>query len=163
MNWLRIAVGLFVAGLVMLFGLLAWWNRAGVPAQELAERIAASEPEWANYQEDIKSQIGAKPVAEWMGEPISVAIEGTVATVTFELEGPWALRDFGLPILLREPFGGIHLPASATVETSRIAYQFNLPQEFLTSPLPWVEIKYPHHERRLALDADGTWTAPETH
>lgn len=158
MNWLRIGVGLFVAGLLLLFGLLAWWNRAGVPAQELAERVAASNPEWANYQEDIKSQIGAKSVAEWVGEPVSAAIAGTVATVVFDLEGPWAVRSVGLPILLREPFGGVHLPASATVEGGGITYEFNLPQEFLTSPLPWIEIKYPHHERRLALDAQGHWS-----
>jgi hypothetical protein len=153
MRWVAGAV----IGIALLsVGVIALVNAQGVPLRELQERCRVSKPAWNNYQEDIKGQIGAAPVAEWSGVPISARFEGETFHVTFSLQPPWLDYPCALPILLRDPMGNIYRSAVAEPggEGER-TYVF--PIKASSAGLPWVEIHYPHHQTRLALDPSGTW------
>lgn len=126
---------------------------------DLMRRAALSNPDWANYQEDIKAQIGAAPVAQWRGHPVAVRREGALIHVTFRLEGPWAERAMVIPVLLRDPFGNETRHRGYEFTAPDVVYTFQLADEAARAPLPWVMVKYPHHEDRLPLDSDGEWTA----
>ncbi|MDQ1256511.1 MAG: hypothetical protein QG656_1107, partial [Candidatus Hydrogenedentes bacterium] len=100
------------------------------------------------YPEDIKGQMGARPAAEWSGEPISATREGSTVRVTFRLSGAWAQRTAAIPILLREPHGGTFKNQRAECAEGSVTYVFELPEADGAS-LPWVEIKYPSGEKRM--------------
>ena len=134
-------------------------NRVSVSEEELKRRIEASAPQWANYQEDIKGQIGATPAAEWEGKPVSARIDGAALYVEFEMIGPWAAREIALPLLAHDPLGNTYQNTAAEFDGARTTYIFTLAEEAASGTLPWVEIKYPHHERRLVFSDDGVWEA----
>jgi len=133
----------------------------GLSSEELARRVAASRPEWANYQENIKGQIGATPVAEWDGEPIAASASESSLEITFRLSGPWASRELALPVLVRDPYGALHRHERAVRDGSLVRYYFAREQPTNSSPLAWVEILYPHHEDRIVFDAAGKWKKNE--
>lgn len=114
-----------------------------------------SRPAWENYQEDIKSQIGAGPVAEWVGRPVEVRCERNTMSATFQLEGPWARRDTAIPVLLRDPQGRIHTNMQAKRHDGQVTYLFGLPES--AAPFPWVELRFPHTGRRVVLSGKGLW------
>lgn len=126
---------------------------------DLAQRVADSQPTWQNYQEDIKGQIGAAPVAEWEGAPESVQRDANIVQVTFRLRGPWTARVVALPVLMREPRGGVYRNADAICTGGCATYVFELPGETAQGALPWIEVKYPFNERRLVLFDNGSWHA----
>lgn len=147
---------------VLLFGLgiavLGAGCEPGLSTRELAARVEKSHPAWEDYQEDIKGQIGAAPVAEWEGTPIRLWFEKDRVFLAFALEGPWATRDVGIPVLLRDPSGRVQRDTHAQRIGSEIRYSFERPN--LEALPAWLEIKYPHTERRLVLSERGEWQAP---
>jgi hypothetical protein len=93
----------------------------------LAERCRASQPAWNGYQEDIK-EIGARPVARWHGQPVSLTCRPGEVRLVFSLEAPWDAWECALPVLLKIPRGvwrGM-TPTSATAP--RRTYIFKRPE-----------------------------------
>lgn len=130
-----------------------------IDVDKLRQRIDQSQPTWQSYQEDIKGQVGATPVAQWKGRPVETRHEGATVSVLFAIESPWADYGVAVPILLRDPMGGVYRNASATHAAGVTTYVFELREDSGRSSLPWLEIKYPHHEQRLALNPEGQWSA----
>lgn len=122
---------------------------------ELAARVKASRPEWQSYQEDIKAQLGAGPVAEWRGEPVRAVQEGSALRLTFQLTGPWSRRDCFAPILVADPRGVIQRPVSAMSREREVIYGFDLGEG--GGAVPWLEVKFPNGEKRLVFDQNGVW------
>ncbi len=147
------AVVAIAAGLVIgLFAFAVFVIQAQpLDPEERARRVREAAPRWSSYDEDIKGQIGARPFAEWHGEP--AAIESTPAgiNVVFDLQGPWLERDPALPILLRDPIGRVHRSHQATRKNGQRIYHFppltGLPDEALAR----FEVRYPHNVRALYL------------
>lgn len=128
---------------------------------ELAQRCGESRPAWASYQEDIKAQVGARPVALWRGKLTELRQESGSLTVTFLLEQPWADYEAAVPILLRDPMGHDYRQDRVEREDGLRRYIFQLDAQSGASTLPWVEIHFPHTERRIALGSTGCWTDAE--
>ncbi len=152
--------GAVVAVLVVLSGGLALVARMGAHKAdpvELVKRCDESHPAWVSYQEDIKGQVGARPVALWRGRLAEVRQEAGFVTVTFQLEQPWADYEAAVPVLLRDPMGHDYRQDKVEREESLRRYVFHLNAESGTSALPWVEIHFPHTERRIALGSAGRW------
>ena len=147
---------IFVVGIVSLPMILFSGND---PSPELlAARIAASAPGWNSYQEDIKGQIGASPVAEWSGRLVTAAQGDDLLSLSFVLEEPWKTRDGALPVLIRLPDGATLMPRDAIIDGEHRVYRYALPS---SAPLPWAEVQYPHHRERLYFDATGQWMAKD--
>ncbi len=127
---------------------------------ELAARIAKSRPAWESYQEDIKGQVGAGPVAQWDGTPSRLWFDKDAVFVAFAMKGYWATRDGGVPVLLRDPSGRVQRDLRSDRNGSMIRYTFERPK--LDGMPAWLEIKYPHMERRLVLSEQGEWQASAT-
>lgn len=142
------------------FACLVWLAGAvgcapSVSEDELAKRVASCRPTWQNYHEDIKGQIGAGPVAEWEGSLEAVEARVGSVTATFRISGPWAGRDVAIPMLLQEPLNGAHQNNGAQREGDRVIYRFDLPSA--DGALPWIELRFPHHTRRVAIPPGGIW------
>ena len=121
-----------------------------VDESELATLAGKAHPVWEKYQEDIKAQIGATPVAQWRGTPRHAWQDVNGIHVQFDIEGAWKKRACVIPILIRNPGGTEYLSAKGVVEQGTITYTF--PPSNLTSVFSdTIEIKYPHEERRLVL------------
>jgi hypothetical protein len=118
---------------------------------------SVSECDWLSYQEDIKGSIGAQAVANWDGIPVEVRQEGPEVTVIFSLKPPWSDYEAAVPVLLRDPMGRQYPQKTTTREGNRRKYLFCLDTASAASPLPWIEIRYPHSERRIGLDKSGAW------
>ena len=147
---------------VVLLGLALAVGACTAPLDEaeVARRAAASRPTWASYQEDVKGQIGARPVAEWSAtlEEVRAGTDGI--RVTFRLKGPWADREAVLPVMMRDDLADARLPASALREGPRVTYVF-APATSAGPPPAWIELRYPRHERRIMLSSSGTWRASD--
>ncbi len=140
---------------------LAVLARMGTPEAnpaELAKRCEESRPAWASYQEDIKGQIGARPVARWRGQLIEVRQESQSIAATFRLQSPWAEYGADVPVLLRDPMGHEYRQDQVVGEGPERKYVFLLDSKNAASPLPWIEIHFPHTERRVALGTEGRWS-----
>jgi hypothetical protein len=122
---------------------------------ELQRRISATRPSWENYQEDIKAQIGARPVAEWEGAVSQWHCAGNRAYVQFQLRGPWAKRKAVMPVLLREPTGAVHHPEQAERGGDTVTYVFQLPDQFISTMPAWLELKSPRGESRIVASESG--------
>ena len=147
------AMGLLALGVGVWGGFPGCTDR--VAEEELASRVRTSAPEWQSYQEDLKAQVGAGPVAQWKGRPTQVWSGGAAVYVAFEVSGPWAQRDAAIPVLLRDPFGGVHRNVSAQRNGAVVTYAFQVLAEPSAVPLAWVEIKFPRGERRVILSTEG--------
>jgi len=122
--------------------------------------VAGARPGWTAYTEELKAALGATPVARWEGRPIRVERDGAVLFVTFELDAPWRSYGFGLPVLLRDPLGGVRLPSGYAPVDEGGRYRYELDGVDAETVLPWVEVKYPRERtQRLVLDGDGGWRA----
>lgn len=150
------------AAAVGLFALITAYV-ALVPAPEITPdqvraRALAAAPDWFRYDEDIKGQIGAAPVAAWHGAPEWVRIGPGGAEIAFTVTGAW--RDYGapLPILARDPFGKVHLANAGRWEDDLFVYR--LP-ELADAGIPWIELRYRRHETRVQIGTDGYGTAPD--
>lgn len=153
---LAAGVTLFVV-LVAVFAII---NAQDLSPAELARRCDACAPAWTGYQEDIKA-IGARPVAEWRGEPVSAQFTGGEARVTMALAPPWDSREAALPLLLKDPEGQIHRHATTEGAGAHRIYIFrDIASPGANAP-PWLELQYPHTRRRLYLDASGHWNADQ--
>ena len=130
-----------------------------ISGSDLAQRVRTSHPKWQSYQEDVKAQIGAGPVAEWTGEPIKATQDTSTFTLTFRLLGPWSLREAAMPVLIRDPLGHVHQNSAATRQNDLIMYEFKLEPAGSASPLPWIEVKFPNGGKRIVLDEKGRWNS----
>ncbi len=153
-----IAAGTAGLALLAVFAVFAWTNAASIPDQELARRCAASAPQWDSYQEDVKGQVGARPVAEWKGKPVSAEVSRGVIRISFAIVGSWAGRECAIPILIKEPGGEIRTGQGRGDREGNAVYSLPLGPSESTS-VPWIEIQYPHHRERLLLDSSGRWSA----
>ncbi len=139
--------------LTLLVGGILFPLAACVPSideADLARRCVQSRPEWNNYDEDIKAQIGATAAAQWDGEPLRAHAGNGQVQVTFAIRGPWEKRSAALPVLMRDPYGNtLRDSGEAGRNGSERTYTFILPAATAEGSLPWIEIKYLHHERRL--------------
>lgn len=157
----RLLLAVFVLFLFVSFIFALSNTRQGdLSREELDARIAASTPQWANYSEDIKAQIGAQSVASWKGHPVSAIHAHNIIEVTFRLAGRWGEENYpGMPILLRDPFGnGVKSDATHCNANGEIVYAFRLAEGSMSVAFPWVEIMYPHEERQLTFSRDGEWS-----
>ena len=126
----------------------------------VAQRCLDSEPTWENYQEDVKAQIGATPVALWAGEPVAGRMEAGEFRLTMRVEPPWDDLHCAMPIMLRDPMGRVHLAREAQGSGSERVYSFALSGGASSAP-PWVEVHYPHRIARLPLENGGIWQPPQ--
>ncbi len=159
MTWRRVILGVVILVLAGALFLAYWVTGAPIDEAALARRVAESVPQWANYQEDIKGQIGARAVAQWRGRPVSAEWIGAMLDVEFELSGPWAGRDVALPILCHTPSGKFLRSGEAMRNGEIVRYSFPAGDEESMLRPAWVELKYPHEERRIAFDEKGRWQA----
>lgn len=148
-----------VIAVIALLTIFTLQNRVAVPLEELRKRVETSTPLWANYEEDIKAQIGATPAAQWEGKPVSARIDGANLYVDFEIAGPWVARKLALPLLAHDPLGNTYQNTGAEIDGAQTIYVFVLTEDAARDGLPWVDLKYPHHERRLVFSDDGDWEA----
>jgi hypothetical protein len=146
-----------MAACCVLIGVVAFRNTQSISLSELSRRVATSRPSWQSYQEDIKGQIGATPVAEWAGIPIEVNRESSGVRVVFRLSGAWATREQAMPVLLRDALGNVYRDSSAERAGDRCTYLFEIPERVGRSGMPWVEIMYPDGNQRVTLSEDGHW------
>jgi len=126
---------------------------------DLAQRVRTSHPQWQTYQEDVKAQIGAGPVAQWAGEPLNARQNNAALTLTFRLIGPWVSRDPAIPVLIRDPLGHVHQNSAATHQNGLVIYEFKLEPAGSASPLPWIEAKFPNGSKRIVFDEKGGWNS----
>ena len=118
---------------------------------ELATRTVNARPAWANYQEDIKAQIGATPVAQWQGTPRRAWQDSQGIHVQFVLKSPWDKRTCTIPVLIRDSGGTISQSIKGIIENNALTYTFP-PSPLAVVSSASIEIKYPHDERRLVLE-----------
>ena len=145
--------------LVVLSMIVARCRAEPLSQGELVRRTQECQPTWQDYPEDIKAQIGARPIAEWGGEPVEVGCEGDSLSVVFRLEGPWATRDAVIPVLLKDPRGGVRRHGETRRDGPLVTYVFTLPDAD-TQP-SWLEVLYPTGQRRIALSQQGQWKKTE--
>lgn len=119
--------------------------------EELAQRVAGARFDWQNYHEDIKAQMGATPAAEWQGEPVKAWRDAAGIHVEFSVQGPWSGRRIGLPILMRDPAGTVQQSTAADCQAGKVSYAFP-PSTLASSSFDFIELKYPHGERRMVLE-----------
>lgn len=152
-------LALLTGGLGLLFVAVAWYSGGqSLPPGELVRRCEASQPAWNGYQEDIK-EIGAGPVAQWQGQPLSLYITGKTVYLTVALEAPWADWDAAIPLLMRTPEGQVFRSVRYQQQAEGCVYEFDaLTTDSSTLP-PWLDIQYPHTRKRLHLDGGGHWKA----
>ena len=154
-----IGIALVAFSAVMLWGILTTDSRVDLSTEELAQRVQRSFPDWADYQEDLKAQLGATPVARWEGAPLRARVAGDEVTVVFEVSGPWAEYDFALPILIKDHLGMVYRNNAARRTGPEVEYTFQLKDRVEGTSVPWVEIAYPHHFQRIAFSDEGEWSA----
>lgn len=147
---------LFVA-LVAVFTII---NAQEPPPAELAGRCDASQPAWNGYQEDIK-EIGARQVAAWHGEPVSLDVQPDEIRVAMALSPPWDESLAALPLLLKDPEGLVHRNAEAVRDGALRVYVFRGVSGLDIAPPPWLDLQYPHTKRRIYLDPEGHWRASD--
>jgi len=147
-------VALFVA-LVLLFTII---NSHELTSEELIRRCILSDPAWNGYQEDIK-EIGARPVAQWHGEPVALEVLQDGVRLTMRLEAPWDGWEAALPVLLKDPEEHVHRDVRSERDGNLRIYHFSAIPGAGTSAPPWLEIQYPHTKRRIHLDPSGHWQA----
>lgn len=155
---MRVAAAIAVLLLAALIAVIAVVNAQDPDPAVLAERCRASQPAWNGYQEDIK-EIGARPVARWHGEPLSLAVAPGEVRLVFKLASPWDAWECALPVLLKDPEGRIARNDSDEREGPQRTYIFKRPEASAEPTPPWMEIQYPHVKQRLYLDAKGEWHA----
>jgi len=150
-------IPLLVLGLAGAVLWLASRENVTVTPEEIGQRCERSAPSWESYQEDIKGQVGAGPVAEWTGQPQSVQVGKGEVQVDFAIGPPWGEYDAALPVLLRDSFGATcrHDAVERVDQVRR--YHFPLQGEALQRPPSWVELRFPHSEAWVPLDTDGRW------
>ena len=153
-----LAAGLGLFLLTCLIVALSWVNSTELSEDDLAERCAQSVPRWDSYQEDIKGQVGARPVAQWLGKPVSASAKAGAVAIDFEVTGPWAARIAAVPIIVKDPAGAVLVAHGTGDSAGTVTYEITLPGAEQPS-VPWLEVQYPHHRERLPLNAEGRWQA----
>lgn len=156
---MRVVAVVAVLLLAALIAVIAAVNGQDPDPAVLLERCRASQPAWNGYQEDIK-EIGARHVARWHGQPISVTSRSGEVRLTFALEPPWDTWESALPVLLKDPEGRVARNDADERDGARRIYIFKRLETSVEPIPPWLEIQYPHIKRRLFLDAQGEWHAP---
>ena len=140
---------------------LALWLASGdgaeVSPDELLRRCEVSQPHWESYQEDVKAQVGAGPIADWSGTPRAVSLTDKAILVDLDVAPPWDARDAAAPVLLRDAFGDTVRQDAVEPLGDRIL-RYHFPRSGDPARVPaWVELRFPHGEAWLPLDTDGHW------
>ena len=138
-------------GLVLLVAAQVYLTGQPMDPLELSQRCQQATPAWTNYDEDIKAQIGARPFAEWRGEPISAVREAGAIAVTFRISGVWAERDAAMPVLMRNALGSVQRDRNWQREGDHVVYRFPVDDDSAALALDSIEVRYPHHTRRLLV------------
>lgn len=144
-----------------LFLALAAGCAAPPTDNDLSARAESSQPAWQSYQEDVKSQMGAGPIAEWRGEPVEAIQQALSVRVTFAIHGPWAARAAAVPVMMRDPQGRVYRSTATEKNGDRLTYGFPIEGASSGGTFPWVEVKFPNGSKRLVLDEQGTWQAAQ--
>jgi len=145
-----------ILALALLPILLQACGETALSQDELLTRAQNARLQWDSYQEDIKGQIGATPAALWKGNPTRIQVEGKNIRVEFSVAPPWDTYAVAMPILLRGPLGKVSKNSGFEVAGKIHTYTFHVPELEELNSLPWVELHYPHTERRFTL-LDGLW------
>lgn len=149
---------LYCPCLLLLFLCSACGTSVSTDINALKKKIEVVHLEWDSYQEDIKAQVGAKEAALWSGEPVSIQVNQNQLEITFKVNAPWDSYGVAMPILYRSPAAKIYASTKVKVEGSTHAYIFELEDMNDNIGLSWVELHYPHTERRFTL-IEGQWSA----
>ena len=155
----RICVAIAALLFAALFGFFYILNSRGVSPEELARRCAGARPAWQSYQEDLKGQIGAAPVAAWRGHPVEARFTDTEILVLFALEGKWVDYAAALPVLLRTPSGDVLTGVAEDKAGARRTYRFAMEED--SGRAAWIQLRYPHASKRILPDAGGVWRRPQ--
>lgn len=145
--------------LIAVVAVLTTLNAQDPSPRALAERCRTCQPAWNGYQEDIK-EIGARPVARWHGQPVSLSYLPGEVRLKMALRPPWDTAEAALPVLLKDPEGRVMRDDANEISGSCRVYRFLRPASEKEPAPPWLEIQYPHTKQRLFLDAHGEWYAP---
>jgi len=151
MTWRAVFGVLFVGTITLIVVLQTYMASNPIDAEELYRRCVQATPTWPNYDEDIKAQVGARPFAEWKGEPLSAIRDDEGLAVTFTLSGPWAERDAAMPILIRDALGTVQRDGHWHRDGPHVVYRFPAESDSAVLSLDSVEVRYPHHTRRLLV------------
>ncbi len=151
---LRIVTLIAACAIALFMVLGAWVNAQGLAPEELARRCAACQPIWSSYQEDVKA-IHAPTVAKWQGEPEALLLTPGTLEARFRMDGFWASTVTGIPLLLRTPEGDVIRSDNPAPVDGLQRYTFTIPKS--ATVYPWIELHYPHVERRFPLDESGQW------
>lgn len=154
MKKITIAALAFIALTGIIAALMLTDPATDISDEELRKRVANANPDWANYHEDLKGQIGSTPIARWKGEPIQASINGSTITVIFHVTGYWAEAGANLPLLIRDPFGKTYADTASTRVGNEVTYTFALPSADVD--IDWFELSYPNASRRIAF-TDHEW------
>lgn len=128
---------------------------------DLAGRAEISQPAWQSYQEDVKSQIGAGPIAEWKGDPAEAIQQALTVRVTFVLQEPWATRAAAVPVMIQDPQGRVCRSTATEKNGDRLTYVFPIEGIGSGGAFPWIEVKFPNGSKRLILNEQGAWRAAQ--
>jgi hypothetical protein len=156
MSWRAVII---VLAIVFIGGVLLFAAVVQLPTVDdkaLAERCASSAPSWQGYAEEIKGQVGAAPVAEWNGDVVAADFRNGQLRIHVDLTGPWVDRPFAIPILVRDPYGKVHLGRRVQGEGAARAYIVDIPGG---GALTWVEVATPDGRHRITLGPDQSWSA----
>lgn len=153
----RIIVGALALLLVLIIVAIARIGVYDVTPEEVAQRCREAKPSWQSYSEDIKGQIGARPVALWRGEMAHVRQENGSLSILFRIEEPWSGWEAAMPVLVRDPMGAVCLGVAEDQVGPERRYRFALAADDDSAPLPWIEVQYPHAQIRITLNSQGEW------
>lgn len=155
----RLGAAVAVLLIAALVAVIAAVNAQDPSPADLVLRCRASQPAWNGYQEDVK-EIGARPVARWHGEPVSLTFKPGEVRLTMALSPPWDAWEAALPVLLKDPEGRVVRNDFDEREGALRVYVFKRPETAADPRPPWLEIQFPHTRQRLYLGTDGTWRRP---
>jgi len=151
MSWRAVFAGLVAVSLVLVIALQSYLAAQPIDPDELAQRCRHATPTWPNYDEDIKAQVGARPFAEWKGEPVSAVRDGEGLAIAFTISGPWATRDAAMPVLIRDGLGAVQRDRQWHRDGPHVVYRFPAENGDAALALDSIEVRYPHHTRRLLV------------
>lgn len=151
MSWRAVAGAMAAAMIGLLFAAQVLVGGQSISPEELDRRCRHAIPTWPNYDEDIKAQVGARPFAEWEGEPVEAWRTEYGLAVSFRVSGVWATRDTAMPILLRDALGTVLRNGDWYRDGALVVYRFPAEGEFAALTLDSIEVRYPRQTRRLMV------------
>ena len=127
-----------------------------VDLERLGAACARCVPSWGSYDEDLKSGIGPSETATWAGRPLRAECRDGRLDLTMHIEGPWASYPAAAPVLIRDPQGQVYRHERVDGAGSERTYRYRIAGAD-GRPWLWFSVRYPMHEERCMLTADGRW------